>query len=326
MIANKNDLLATVPADAWVASVELATRDMRFIESEKSSYLQVKTIFDEQVEHYKTVCLVIEEELARVMPIADQMRERYRVAEKRTITRKSKGYKFNLPTKWETPEPDSYATLLEACRLLKAYVEELDDIMQKVVYYFLNLRSRARRVGLLLETVPLKKYEMFARSKYEAALGMVYVPMPLLMRDVIGPARKITLRHYNPGKPGHDVWRRMIYHLIAYDLVGRELVPAEEENVYQEMEKTEDVLFLRNLRIKNAEGARNMDAVRLDIVYALVMTRSGEDQAKFDYGFYNIVEDYATDDETYERIMAFVKHRWETVYKQTDIMEYWNIR
>lgn len=321
-----NQVLEEFPKTAWVVNKEMVKVDLDYMFDKERSFQEVKYVFDEQRRHYQKLRSRIMQELARFTPYVEQMVQRRNTHEQRRFRHSKVHYRFTLPEEWKEADPESYADMLDQASRLATLCLALHEILPDIQKYFSNQTTRARRYGLLLEQKPFGKYKLFSRSKPEREQGILYAPLPLLMRNMIGPSRNINFLHYSPGRPGYKVWERMIRDLIQYDLVGRELIPAKMVNVFGEEESMSKALFMENLCVKGDRNGTRMAAVRLDVVYAIVQTRSEEDQQEFEFGFQDIVDDAGLDDETYENVMRFVKEQWEQVYKQTDVMEYWNIR
>lgn len=323
---NVDKLLEGFPKTAWVVTPSMAKEDLAYMNHEDRSFKEVQAVFEEHRNHYIRLRTRLLRELSRFTPYVEKMIERRNIHEKRRFRHTKVHYRFTLPEEWTDAYPEGYKEMLSQAEKLAKQSIALHDVLPEVAAYFSNQTTRARRYGLLLEHKPFNKYKLFSRSKPEREQGILYAPLPLLMREMIGPSRNINFLHYGPGRPGYKVWERMIHDLIEHDLVGRGLIPEKMENVFGEEEDTGQVLFMRQLCVKGDRMGRRMVAVRLDVVYAIVQTRSEEDQQDFDFGFQDIMDGSGLDDETHDLAMKFVESQWKDMFEATDVMEYWNIR
>lgn len=326
---DKKYLTEGLPETAWVVSRQAAEKDMVFIHSDNAGYVQVKALFDEQLEYYE----MVRERLLHEIAVRKQAFYQTRVR-RVSLGNHPKGRKikpettpFALPKEWTSKEAESYQELLEQVDVLSEWCLYVHDEFPNIEQYFTMKIAKARQYGMLIEDRPIPKYKFFTRSRAEKALFMYYVPFPLLMRDLIGPARNFNALHYQPGKPGYRLWHRLIKEMTE-NLVGRGLLPYTTTNVYGEDEETFDQLFMDiTLKWQNlTHSAPKSSGVRIDLVYAIVMTRSEEDVNEFEDYFEHLLLGQMLDEETTEGIRGFCRRQWHEVFEPTDVMEYWNIR
>lgn len=324
---DKKYLTQGIPETAWFVNKANAERDYAYLTGPNASYVEIKAVFDEQLEYYEMVRERLLHEIAlRKQAFIQTRLRRVALSGNKGRNIKEEVTPFPLPEEWTLKEAVSYKQLLKQFKLLYEWCVTLHDEFDNITQYFLMKIAKARKFGLLLEDRPVRKYKMFTRSHVEKEQFMYYVPFPLLMRDIIGPAKNYNALQYHPGKPGHRLWYRLIEDMV-HNLVGRKLLPYYSTNVYDEEEDTADMLFMK-IRLKKEIDREELDtaAIRIDLLYAIIMTRSDEDKEDFEEGFERMLLGQMIDVETIEGIRGFARRQWHEVFEPTDVMEYWNIR
>lgn len=326
---DKKYLTEGIPNTAWLLNRQVAEKDKAFMHGPDASYVQIKALFEEQLDYYEMVRERLLHEIAIRKQSFYQARVRRVSLGNHPSGRRIKPETtpFDLPEEWTLKEAMSYKELLEQVDVLDQWCKALHDEFPNIEQYFTMKIAKARQFGMLIEDRPIPKYKFFTRSHAEKAQFKYYVPFPLLMRDLIGPVRNFNALHYQPGKPGYRLWHRLIKDMTE-NLIGRGLLPEKTTNVYKEEEDTFNQLFMDiTLKWQNlTHSAPKSSAVRIDLVYAIVMTRSEEDASDFEDYFEHLLLGQMLDEETTEGIRGFCRRQWHEVFEPTDVMEYWNIR